>query len=147
MHSDCTFTTSRASWIFTSNPAARCLQGQDDYADSMSSCLIEAMGAKHVSITGFGHIDGRSSSIVAQDLGYIFNPTAWRPGLVSLLDCTRLTLRDVTFTDSPHWTVHLIGCEGVLTNGIHNYNSLKMPNCDGIAPDHCRNVRISDCHI
>lgn len=120
---------------------------QDDYAHSTSSCLIEAVRAEHVSITGFGCIDGRSSSFVAQDLGYIFKPTAWRPGLVFLLDCTRLTLRDVTFTSSPHWTVHPVGCEDVLINGIHIYNSLKMPNCDGIDPDHCRNVRISDCHI
>ena len=120
---------------------------QEDYAHSLSSCLIEAENAEQVSITGFGRIDGCGSAFIKEDLGYIYSPASWRPGLIFLLDCTQVTLRDVTFTDSALWTVHLVGCEDVLISGVHIYNDLKMPNCDGIDPDHCRNVRISDCQI
>lgn len=120
---------------------------QADYAHSESSCLIEAVGAESVSITGFGKIDGCGAAFVTEDTGYIYYVTHWRPGLVFFLDCKQVTLRDVTLTQSPWWTVHLVGCEDVLISGIHIYNDLKMPNCDGIDPDHCRNVRISDCQI
>jgi hypothetical protein len=34
-----------------------------------------------------------------------------------------------------------------VVEGIRIENDLKFPNCDGIDPDHCRNVRISNCHI
>ena len=35
----------------------------------------------------------------------------------------------------------------LLIDGIRILNNLKMVNCDGIDPDHCRNVRINNCHI
>ncbi len=58
-----------------------------------------------------------------------------------------LTLREVTLTGSAFWTTHLVGCEDVLIDGIRILNNLKLANCDGIDPDHCRNVRIVNCHI
>ena len=51
------------------------------------------------------------------------------------------------FRLSASWGVHLAGCDGVLIHGVTILNNLKVPNCDGIDPDHSRNVRISDCHI
>ena len=117
-------------------------------AHSRFSCLIEADGAEQISITGFGRIDGCGAAFIEKDLGgYIYSVKRWRPGLIFFLDCRQVTLRDVTLSESPWWTVHLVGCEDVLIHGIHIYNDLKMPNCDGIDPDHCRNVRISDCQI
>ena len=35
----------------------------------------------------------------------------------------------------------------MLIDGIRLLNNLKMANSDGIDPDHCQNVRISNCHI
>lgn len=35
----------------------------------------------------------------------------------------------------------------MVIDGIRILNDLKIPNCDGIDPDHCRDVRISNCHI
>ena len=39
------------------------------------------------------------------------------------------------------------GCEDVLVDGIRILNNLRMANSDGIDPDHCRNVRIANCHV
>jgi len=58
-----------------------------------------------------------------------------------------MTIRDVTFRNAPFWTIHLIGCRDVLVEGIRILNDLKIPNCDGIDPDHCQDVRIANCHI
>lgn len=51
------------------------------------------------------------------------------------------------FRKSAFWTTHLVGCEDVLISGIRILNNLRMANCDGIDPDHCKNVRITNCHI
>jgi polygalacturonase len=54
---------------------------------------------------------------------------------------------DVNLKDAALWTLHLAGCEDVSVRGISIRNSLKAPNCDGIDPDHSRNVRITDCSV
>ena len=40
-----------------------------------------------------------------------------------------------------------MGCEHVLVEGIKIQNQLDVPNCDGIDPDHCRDVEIKRCQI
>ena len=118
-----------------------------DFAASHFNTVIEASAADNISITGFGRIEGCGSFFIKEDLGYIFDVKPWRPGLIFFLDCRQVTLRDISLVESPWWTVHLVGCEDVLIDGLHIENDLKMPNCDGIDPDHCRNVRISNCRI
>jgi polygalacturonase len=41
----------------------------------------------------------------------------------------------------------MLGCEHVLVDGIKIRNNLDVPNCDGIDPDHCRDVEIRKCNI
>jgi polygalacturonase len=41
----------------------------------------------------------------------------------------------------------MVGCDDVLIDGIRIINNLRLANCDGIDPDHCKNVRIVNCHI
>jgi hypothetical protein len=41
----------------------------------------------------------------------------------------------------------MLGCERVLVDGVTIRNWLDMPNCDGIDPDHCRDVEIRNCDI
>ena len=40
-----------------------------------------------------------------------------------------------------------MGCERVLVDGVRVRNFLEVPNCDGIDPDHCRDVEIRNCDI
>lgn len=118
-----------------------------DYAPGQFNCVLEADQATDVSITGLGRIDGCGSTFIKEDLGYIYDATDWRPGLICFRDCQQVTLRDFSLIESAWWTVHLIACRDVLIDGLRIANDLKMPNCDGIDPDHCQNVRISNCSI
>lgn len=67
--------------------------------------------------------------------------------LLMLYGCTDVRIEDITIRDSPHWTVHLLGCEHVDVHGVDIRNEMRIPNSDGINPDCSRNVRISNCHI
>lgn len=128
-------------------PGAVLLASTDPAHYGEARAMVLAQKAHDVSITGTGIIDGQSKSFMKGDLKYIYEPKDFRPRLVLLIDCRQVTIRDIVLQDSPQWTVHLSGCEDVLIHGIRILNDLKVPNCDGIDPDHCRNVRISDCYI
>ncbi|WP_046175546.1 glycoside hydrolase family 28 protein [Domibacillus indicus] len=70
-----------------------------------------------------------------------------RPKLVSFDRCRRVLISGVKMVDSPSWTVNPIRCEDVTVHNISILNPSNSPNTDGIDPESCRNVRISDCHI
>jgi hypothetical protein len=67
--------------------------------------------------------------------------------MFSLRSCKDLEVRELTFGHSPNWGLHMLGCERVLVDGIKIRNYLDVPNCDGIDPDHCREVVIRNCDI
>ncbi len=108
--------------------------------------------AENISITGGGEIDGQGHLFMEKELPAIyklkpitdFDP---RPHLLTLIGCKNVTIKDVILSNAAYWCVHLVGCEDVVVHGIRILNGLKVPNCDGIDPDHSRNVRISDCYI
>ncbi len=71
-----------------------------------------------------------------------------RPGnLLVLSNCKNVHISEVTFANSPVWTVRLDNCEDVVVSGIRIKNSLLVPNSDGIHCTSCKNVHISDCEI
>jgi hypothetical protein len=120
---------------------------KEDYPNEELRCLIEARDAEDVSLTGTGVIDGQAKLFMEAELPYIYRGNPWRPRLMGLIGCRKVVIRDVTLRDSANWGLHLTGCENVVIHGVSILNDLKVPNCDGIDPDHCRNVRISDCLI
>ncbi|MFC3592399.1 glycoside hydrolase family 28 protein, partial [Novosphingobium piscinae] len=111
--------------------------------------LLHAFGADDLTISGTGTIDGRSLAFMerydAADEWWI--PKGFRPRLVVLENCRRLTIRDLTLRDAPSWTVHLLGCREVLVEHVTIRNRPDVPNCDGIDPDHCQQVVIRHCAI
>jgi len=119
---------------------------------SEGSMWIYAREAQNISITGTGRIDGQGTEfMVDEEISHynykMENDMDMRPHLLTMIACRNITIRDVTFSNAAYWCVHPIGCEDVLISGVRILNSLKVRNCDGIDPDHCRNVRISDCYI
>lgn len=119
------------------------------YGGTQGGFLITATDAEHVRISGPGTLDG--SALDYMDgwwhEPYIRAPKPWRPRGIGLFGCRHVKLESFTFRDSASWTIHLTGCEDVLCQGLHILNRLDVPNCDGIDPDHCRDVRIHGCHI
>jgi hypothetical protein len=110
---------------------------------------LTALEAHGLRITGTGSIDGRSREFMT---GFDAENEWWRPGpfrprLFVLTGCKDLELHDVLLRQAPSWTVHLVGCEHVLIDRVRIDNQLDVPNCDGIDPDHCRDVEIRGCHI
>ena len=110
---------------------------------------ITALGAHGLRLTGTGSINGRSREFMDHydEVGEWWKPKPFRPRLVVLTGCTDLEVRDITFTQAPSWTLHLMGCERVLVDRVNIRNELDVPNCDGIDPDHCRDVEIRNCRI
>jgi polygalacturonase len=106
-----------------------------------------AESAEHIAITGFGVIDGQGTSFMASRGKHIFRAIPGRPIVLNMESCQNVTLRDVTFKDAAFWTIHLVGCENVDISSIRILNDLRYPNNDGINPDRCRNVHITNCHI
>jgi hypothetical protein len=120
-----------------------------DPAHFAGRAALTATAAHGLHLTGTGSINGRSPEFMdhfdAQDEWW--RPKNFRPRLVVLTGCKDLEIRDLTLSQAPSWTLHLLGCEHTLVDGIKIRNQLDVPNCDGIDPDHCRDLEIKNCHI
>jgi polygalacturonase len=120
-----------------------------DKMASLTDALIVANGAEGLKITGTGTFQGRAREFMK---GYDkesewWLPKDWRPKMFVLTSCRDLQVRDITFAEAPNWGLHLLGCDGVLVDNVKVRNLLDVPNCDGIDPDHSRNVEITNCNI
>lgn len=118
-------------------------------ADYRGEAAVIALNANRVKISGTGSINGRALEFMThydkENEWWI--PKDWRPKLFILTSCKDLDIRNITITKAPSWSLHMLGCEDVVIDGIKIQNNLDVPNCDGIDPDHCRNVEIRNCHI
>lgn len=70
----------------------------------------------------------------------------FRPPFIQTLRCKDIKIEGVKIINSPFWTVNPQFCDNVMVTGVTIHN-VPSPNTDGINPESCRNVRISDCHI
>jgi polygalacturonase len=119
-----------------------------EYGGKPFQTFIYAYGEKHVSISGLGKIDGNEEIFYGSVTDYHIEGTFYpRIPLILIENSQITTIKEITLQNSGFWTVHLAGCEDVLVDSIRILNNLKMANSDGINPDHCKNVRIVNCHI
>ena len=125
----------------------------DCYSEGHAA-LLEAKDAENISITGFGVIDGRSQMIFYDDgqdplheapLDYPYG--VFRPRTSMFENIKNLVIRDITIQNSVFWTLHFAGCNNVTVSGIKILNDTRSNENDGIDPDCCKNVVISDCII
>lgn len=70
----------------------------------------------------------------------------FRPPFIQPVRCKNVRIQGVTIVNSPFWTVNPEFCEDVKITGVTIINP-DSPNTDGINPESCKNVLISDCHI
>lgn len=102
--------------------------------------FIHADGARNISITGTGKIDGN---------GHLFKSGgsySVRPWLIQLRGCADVKIEKVLLTNSAVWACWLLQCVRVRVNAIRIENPIS-PNRDGIDIDGCRDVIVSDCNI
>ncbi len=114
-----------------------------------SEGVITANGAQGLKITGTGNINGRALEFMTgfDKAGEIWNFPAFRPKIFVLTACQGLEIDGISFSHAPQWGLHMVGCEHVLVDRLKIRNHLDVPNCDGIDPDHCRDVEIRNCDI
>jgi len=109
-----------------------------------ASCIY-AENEENISITGRGKLDGQGQFWwkLFRDKENLYP----RPKLISFHSCSNLLIEGVTLTNSPSWTVNPICCDNVTVDKITIKNPADSPNTDGVNPESCRNVHISNCHI
>ena len=118
--------------------------------------FIVAFKAHNSRITGHGTIDGNADGFIAQRGQYIHKmrgPVGGkdqyleRPFTIFMIECTNLTIRDVTIKDPAFWALRTTGCNELLIDGIRILTDLMVPNADGVDIDRCQNVRIVNCEF
>jgi polygalacturonase len=113
---------------------------QDTYAP-----LIAGQNLNNISVTGRGMIDGQGRVWwQAKKDDALAYP---RPRLIGFSDCTNVLIEGITAANSPSWTINPVHCQNVTIHAITVINPADSPNTDGINPDSCRLVRISDCYV
>jgi hypothetical protein len=120
--------------------------------NKMSAALGAVILADHaqgLKISGTGNIQGRAKEFMTRydEAGEWWVPGPFRPKMFVLTGCKDLEVRDITFAEAPNWGLHMLGCDGVLVDGVKVRNLLDVPNCDGIDPDHSRNMEIKNCDL
>ena len=127
--------------------------------------LLTGMDLENVSITGRGTLDGqgdawwkafRTVRELRTRMGLTErepenppgSPLKWgRPRMINLYRCKNVLISGLTVINSPSWNIHPVLCQNVCIDGVTISAPENGPNTDGIDPDSCKDVRISNCYI
>ncbi len=137
------------------------------------SPLFYAYGAENISITGRGIIDGHgkkwwdfvegykkdqprskwqfqfdslNKNILLPDDPAQMKRGFLRPPFIQTMYCKNVLIEGICIRNSPFWTVNPEFCENVTVHAV-TINNPHSPNTDGINPESCKYVHISNCHI
>lgn len=110
------------------------------------SSLINGNGLEDVIITGDNAtIDGQGavwwSAFRKKTLNYT------RGHMLELIESKNILISNLTFKNSPFWTIHPVYCKNVVVKSLTILNPFDAPNTDGIDPDSSQHVCIEDCYI
>ncbi|GAU19595.1 hypothetical protein TSUD_304080, partial [Trifolium subterraneum] len=108
--------------------------------------LIHANGVRNVVITGEnGTVDGQGK--MWWELWWNRTLEHTRGHLLELMNSENVLVSNLTFRNSPFWTIHPVYCSNVVIKGMTILAPLNAPNTDGIDPDSSTNVCIEDNYI
>ena len=109
--------------------------------------------AQDVTISGCGVIDGQGDRVFSDgnvDAGFHECPyrcAPFRPRMVLFENIRGLHISGVTLKNAAFWTLHMAGCRQVRIHDIQILNQDRGANNDGIDPDCCQDVVISNCIV
>ena len=129
----------------------------DATGQTRGKCLIGAVDAQNIGISGKGTIDGRGENFQrpallanlqalgipvsrAQELG------GDRPFLLRFVRSQRIHLNDIRLRQPAAWTCHFFQCDNILVRGVNIYAHAHRNN-DAIDLDSSSNALIEDCVI
>lgn len=107
--------------------------------------LIYAEKAVNVGVCGKGKIDFRGQREHfpgPETVGEIEG----RPFGIRMIECTNVTIKDITLINSAAWMQNYIYCKRLIFDGVKVFNHANYNN-DGLDPDGCRDVIIRNCFI
>lgn len=102
--------------------------------------FVTALNARNIAVCGRGTLNGRGEN-------WWHKYGDERPRSIEFIGCENVLIENIQITHSPMWTVHPVCCNNVTIHGITIRNPADSPNTDGINPDGCSGVHISDCTI
>ena len=142
----------------------------------MHPCLY-IDGARNVSITGKGTIDGSGQAwwdqanlrrnaadgpqtdiermFASLNPGYEDQPGGGggrqvqflRPPLVQIHESSGVTIEGLTIVDSPFWTIHPVFSDHIVLRDLRIENPADAPNTDGIDIESCTDVVVESCFV
>jgi hypothetical protein len=139
-----------------------------DSPDDARAALLYGEDLTNVTLEGRGTVDGQAEyewKVQDFDDRYIkenldeYVKTGKKPlrpfprkdcygRLVLLLKCTDVRVHGLSFVRSPSWTMNYYACRRLVIDGVYIRSSLKEGVwADGIDPDGCSDVHISNCTI
>jgi polygalacturonase len=148
--------------------AGATLYASKDPAHFDKRAFFYAEDVHHISLEGQGVIDGQAeyfwkamehrdwyiypNQLLAEQNGVSLErafPTDNSIGnLVHFVRCQDVDIFNLSFLHSPSWTMHLWGCERLVIDGVYVYTTQRSGVwADGIDPDGCKDLRISNCTI
>ena len=104
--------------------------GGDKETSFFHYALFWGEDVMQIAILGTGIIDGNRTK-------------RGGPKPIALKRCSEVTIKDITIKNSPNYCISMLGTDLVNISGVSILNGY----CDGIDPDGCKNVRISNCYI
>jgi hypothetical protein len=128
------------------------------YGDSLQDISIEGRGtvdgeAAYEWKLNFIHDDLIRAQLEAEEavgkpLMRSFPKTNQYGHLIFLLNCKNVRIEGISLLHSPSWTLYPVHCQQLVIDGINIYTDPKLAVwADGIDPDGCQHVRISNCNI
>jgi hypothetical protein len=114
-----------------------------NYGDTFD--VLETANASYALLTGAGLSDVTITGPGAVDMNRppMFGQGSFGPKGIGLRECRNVTIDRLTIRHAPNRNIELMGCEDVVVAGVRIVDGC----VDGIDPDGCRNVRISDCSV
>lgn len=110
--------------------------------------LIVATNQENIIICGDGKIIGTGHDDLGRRAGAPHQPNPPnRFGIVHFVGCRNVRMRDLNILDSEAHAVVFTECKNVFVDGVSIVNNFFRVNTDGIDPDSCTNVFISNCYI
>ena len=127
--------------------------------------MFTGIDLENIAVTGRGTIDGQGDAwwkafrVVAEmrkKAGLVDrepenppgSPLKWaRPRMINLYRCRHVLISGLNVLNSPSWNIHPVLCDDVIIDQLTVVSPEEAPNTDGIDPDSCRNLRISNCYI
>lgn len=113
---------------------------------NMFSAVITGVDVTDVVITGKGVLDGNASE---ENWWHEFRTIigAYRPRMIFLNRCKRITVHGITTRNTPAWNIHPYFSEDLRFLQLHIFNPKISPNTDGMDPESCKNVEIAGTYF